>query len=239
MPDTYLATYISTASTSELGYFFEEVAEEVTANVAWALAESYYYLNERLDTVMHVPIRKERTTGLFHHTVRRAQAWIAIAMLRERKLGQNSDEVAKSWITASAAIDEVVKFKTHFEEQYSGDELNIGYALAAAANTSTATIQVDRTQKYTADREKTYTVTITTAGAVETAVYSWDDGEGNTTTGVSSHYEWEGLEEGVQIRCSALSGQTFIKNDTWTIRCVPDTEVQTASGGLMTIPVSK
>lgn len=239
MPDTYSATYISTASTSELAYFFEEAAEELTATVAWALAESYAFLNERLDTIITVPVRKERTTGEYHRTVRRAQAMIAVAMLRERKLGFDSEEVEKSWAAARAAIEDILNFKAHFEEQSSGDELGIGYARPATANTSTGTILVDRRLTYTADREKLYTLTITTAGAVETAVYKWDDGEGNETTAVTSHYEWEALEEGLYIRFLAATGQTYILNNTWTIRCLPLDEIETQSGGLRTIPISK
>lgn len=238
----FIATYISTVSGgSELSSYFEEVSEwtataDVTAHEL-AVKESYDYVNSFLDAYMSVPIAKEPTTGRYHPLVRWSQAKVAVAMMRERKMGSANELVAQSWESAAAAIKAMVEARSQFEMQTSPDEVGCGPAVPASANTSTAQIISEVGADFDGDHEQTYTITITTGGAVATAVYSWADGEGNTTTAVTTSYEWRELENGLRVRCKA---GTFVLNDTWTIRCAPiDSSVTTPAGSIGNITIRK
>lgn len=240
----FIETYISTVSGgSELSSYFEEVAEwssaaDVSAHEL-AIKESYDLINSFLDAYMTVPVAKEPTSGRYHALVRQAQAYIAIAKCRERKQGR-TDEVVKTWAAADAAVKAMVEARSQFEVQHSPDELGIGNPIPGASNTSTAWLQVDRRQDYTGDHEQTYTVTITTAGAIGTAVYSWADGEGTTHTANTSSYDWAGLENGIYIRFLYGTGANLVISNTWTIRGVPaSTPATSAAGGLQNIELRK
>ena len=239
----FIATYISTvAGGSELSSYFEEIAEwtssaDVTAHEL-AIKESYDYVNSFLRPYITIPISIEPSTGRYHPLVRGAQARVAIAMCRERKHNLTSEIVIASWAEAAKAIAALVEARSQLEIQNSPNEVGIGDAVPATTNTSGPRMLVNRAPDFTGDREMIYTVTITTAGAIETAVYSWNDGEGNTTSSVTTAYEWHTLENGIDIR--ALGSGSFVLNDTWTIRCLPiDSIVTTAAGGIGTFGVRK
>lgn len=238
----FIETYISTVSGgSELSSYFEEVAEwtataDVTAHEL-AIKESYDYVNSFLDAYMSVPIVKEPTTGRYHPLVRWAQAKVCVAMMRERKMGSANELVAQSWESATNAIKAMVDARSQFETQTSPDEVGCGPAVPALTNTSTAQIISDISTDFEADHEITYTITITTGGAVGTAIYSWADGEGNTSTGNTTTYDWDDIENGLRIRCKA---GTFVINNTWTIKCIPnDAIVTSAAGGIGNIELRK
>lgn len=240
---TFIATYISTVSSgSELAKYFEEIAEwassdDVTAHEL-AIQESFDYVNSFLDAYMSVPVAKEPTSGRYHVLLRWAQAKVAIAMCRERKHGSTSEIVIASWASAEAAIKALIEARSQLEIQNSPDEIGIGEAVPALTNTSAPRLIVNRGVDFTGDREMLYTITITTAGAIETAVYSWNDGEGNTTTGVTTDYDWHTLENGIEVR--QLGAGSFVLNNTWTIRCVPiGVPVTTAAGGIGNIEARK
>jgi hypothetical protein len=239
----FIATYISTVSGgSELSSYFEEIAEwSATADVTaheLAIKESYDYVNSFLDAYLSIPIQKEPTTGRYNPLVRWAQAKTAIAMCRERKQGSTSEDVIKSWESAMQAIKAMVEARAQLEIQNSPDEVGIGDAVPGASNTSAPRLVTNRTIDFTGDREMIYTITITTGGAVGTAVYSWSDGEGNTDTANTTAYAWQDLENGIEIR--QFGSGSFVLNDTWTIRCVPvGSIVTTASGGIGNIEVRK
>jgi hypothetical protein len=236
----FISTYISAVSGgSELSSYFEEVAEwSSTADVSaheLAIKESYDYLNSKLDAHVSIPVQKELTTARYPAIVRRAQAKIAIAMMKERKRGM-TEAVADLWTEATKAITEVIENKAQFDFQYSPDEIGIQQPIAGTSNTSTARLLVDVKKDFSGDLEQTYTVTAASTGAVETATYSWSDGEGNSHTGYTSDYDWQALENNVYIRW--LSGN-IVSGDTWTIRCIPLDEVQTSGGGISMIPLRK
>lgn len=239
----FIATYISTvAGGSELSSYFEEIAEwasaaDISAHEL-AIKESYDYVNSFLDAYMTVPVSVNPTTGRYHVLVRWSQAKVAIAMARERKYGSANELVAQSWASASEAIKALVDARSQLEIQNSPDEVGIGDAVPGTGNTSGPRFVTNRTEDFEGDREMLYTITVTTAGAIGTAVYSWSDGEGNTDTANTTAYTWQALENGVEIR--AIGTGSFVLNDTWTIRCLPDSvQVTSAAGGISTIPVRK
>lgn len=239
----FIETYISTVSGgSELSSYFEEISEwssaaDVTAHEL-AIKESYDYVNSFLDAYMRIPVSKEKTTGRFHPLVRWAQAKTAIAMCRERK-HPGTELVADAWAKAAEAIKAMIEARSQFESNNSPDEIGIGDAVPATTNTSTAQMLVRQGVDFGGDREQTYTITITTGGAIGTAVYSWADGEGNTTTGITTDYAWRELEYGVELR-QITYGQTFVLNDTWTIRCLPtESKATQAAGGIGNISIRK
>lgn len=240
----FIATYISSvAGGSELSSYYEEIAEWSSATdiLAHELAvkESYDLLNSRLDPYMAVPIQKEFSTARYPAIIRRAQAKAAVAMCVERKHGFATEEASKQWAIFEAELKVIIENRAQFEWAYSPDEVGIGLAIPASTNTSTGQIFVDRSKDFTGDVEQTYTITITTGGAIGTAIWKWADGQGNQTTGLTSSYSWYGLENGVSI-CFADSGDNFALNDTWTIRCVPlDTPTENPSGLVVTIGLRK
>lgn len=236
----YIATYISTTSASELSLWYPEVAEVATADHEQAILWSYDWVNERLDAHIKVPVSLEPTSGRYPASVRDAQALAAKYYLLRNSFGEDAELVIKAKEAAKTAIQEILDNKAHFERDNSSDELGIGEALPASTNTSTATFYVDRRVKYTGTREKTYTITITTAGEVETAVWKWNDGEGNETASITSTFDYTDLESGVSVRSHGNpSTTTYVINNTWTIRCVPEDMPRKAGGGLHTIRIER
>jgi hypothetical protein len=235
----YIATYISTTSASELSLWYPEIAEVATADHEQAILWSYDWVNERLDVHIKVPVNLEPTSGRYPASVRDAQALAAKYYLLRNAFGEDAELVVKAKESRDAAIQEVIDNKAHFEKDFSADELGIGQAIAAAANTSTASVYSDRRVKYTGTREKTYTVTITSAGAVETAVWKWDDGEGNETASLTTQYYYQQLESGVAVRFYGAQAKTFINGNTWTVRAVPDDMPRKSGGGLRNIRIER
>lgn len=233
----FIATYISTTTTSELSSYFQEIAEFTTAEHETFILKSYYALNGYLDAHIPVPIQKEPTSGLVPELVKIAQAMIAIWLARTNRHGADNEKSVAARTIAMSSIDDIIKAKSQFEYMYSPDEIGIGLPIPGSSNTSVPQLLIDRSRSYSGDREQTYTVTITTAGAIGTAVYSWADGEGNTTTGVVSSYSWTALENNIYIRFMTTGSTTLVLANTWTIRGVPLTTLATTSSdSLSTIP---
>ena len=231
----FIATYISTTSASELGAWYNKLAKLTTTVQESIVQRSYDAVNQDLDPFFSVPFPKEFDTGRYHMSVKEAQALKAIHFA-ELYLNPHGDDTAAALEDYQAKIDWIKDHKTHFEADYSADEIGINNPVPGSGNTSTARVLVDKRKSYSGDTERTYTITVTTAGAVETAVVSWTDGEGTTTTGLTTSYDWLSLENNIHIRMIS-EGLSFVETDTWTIRGVPLDEVQTSSGGNSQKPV--
>lgn len=218
----FIDTYISTTSASELSSFYAEAAELSTAQHEFIIKESYYKVNEVLDSFIQTPLPKQPTTGLFPSSVREAQAACAIHYARRLILGTDSDVTLAAKVAADAALEELIKGKAQIEQMYSQDEIGIQYPVPGSSNTSTAILQVNRNALYSGETEKTFTFTATSSANIGTATMSWSDGEGNTGA-FTSDYDWEGIADELEIRfmASPSGGVSIVSGNTWKVRCVP------------------
>lgn len=235
----YIATYISTTSSSELSKYWSEVSGLSTTSHEFVIAESYYKVNEVLDSFIQTPLPKQPTTGAYPSSVREAQALYAIYLALQLTLDPGSERVVTAKERADKALDELLKGRAQIEQMYSPDETGIQYPVPGTSNTSTAILQVDRTSSYTGSTEQTYTVTATSSANIGTATCSWSDGEGNTGT-FTSDYDFEGLSYGVSVRfmASPSGGVAIVSGNTWKIRCVPNSIKPDVPGGFMrTVPI--
>lgn len=228
----YIATYISTTSTTELGAWLENYSNDYDATTELEPAHklAYDYVNEELATMMSVPVPKQ-ATGRYPEAIKTAMAFSVVAFLRQLKLGLAHETTIASFKAADEKIERVKKLYVHFDSQKSADEAGIGLAIPNSGNTSTGIIETDQSIDFTGDVSEVYLITITTGGAIGTAVYKWKDGEGNETTGVTSHFDFDSLEKGLEIRFGKAASDTFVLNDTWTITCNPESIAITPSGG--------
>lgn len=218
----YIDSYISTTSTSELASFFAEAAELSTAQHEFIIKESYYKVNEVLDSFIQTPLPKQPTTGLYPSAVREAQAALAIYYARRLILGTDSELTERARAAADLAIKELLDGKAQIEQMYSQDEIGIQYPVPGSSNTSTAILQVDRSSTYTGDTERIYTFTATSSADIGTATMSWGNGEGDTGT-FTSDYAWDSIEDGLIVRfmASPSGGVSIVSGNTWKVRCTP------------------
>lgn len=230
------ATYISTTSTSELASYWPEIAELSTAQQEFVIRESYYKVNEILDSFISTPLPKQPTSGRYPTSVRDAQAYDAIARAITLVYGPDNERSVEARRVASEAIKELVDGKAQIEQMYSLDEVGSQYPVAGSANTSTAIMQVNRQAQYTGSTERIYTFTASSSANIGSAIIAWASGEGDTGS-FTSDYEWEGIEDGLQVRFMAApaGGVSIVSGDTWKIRCVPVTQRPDVPGAYITI----
>ena len=232
----FIATYISTvAGGSELANFWDEASELTTTIHELVIKESYDWVNEHLDSFIQTPLPLQPTTGRYPSAVREVQALKAVHRARLYLFGSGDEETTKARDAASAAMDELIKGKAQIEAMYSQDEIGFNYPIAGSSNTSTALLEVDRQASYTGDTERIYTITATSSADVETATFTWANGEGTTDTGNTSDYDWIAIEDGLSIRwkASPSGGKAIVSTDTWKIRCVPETVKPDAPGNMI------
>lgn len=235
----YIATYISTTSASELASYWTEVAELSTAQHEFVIKESYYKVNEVLDSFIQTPLPKQPATGLYPSAVREGQALYAIYLALQLTLGSDSERTVSAKKRADDALEEIIKGRAQIEQMYSPDESGVQYPIPGASNTSTAILQIDRSSDYTGTTERVYTVTATSSANIGTATLSWSNGEGDTGT-FTSDYDFAGIEAGLRLRfmASPIGGVAIVSGDTWKVRAVPLSITPDSPGGYFrTIPI--
>lgn len=229
----FIETYISTvAGGSELANFWDEAVELSTTIHELIIKESYDWTNEALDAFIQSPLPVQPTTGRFPSSVRELQALKAINRANLYLFGSGSEITIASRDAADEALKRLLEGRAQIEAMYSQDEIGFNYPVAGSTNTSTALLQVDRQASFTGDTERTYTITATSSAAIGTATFSWSDGEGTTSTGHTSDYDWIAIDSGLNIRwfASPSGGVAIVSGNTWKIRCVPETVKADAPG---------
>ena len=88
-----------------------------------------------------------------------------------------------------------------------------GHVEASLANTSTG--EVSSGGAFTGRIERTYTITITTAGDVGTATFGWVDSEGNNGSGTADVDV--PLNDGLTLTFTDGTTPSFVLSDTWTL----------------------
>lgn len=101
-----------------------------------------------------------------------------------------------------------------------------GHAEASTSNTSTGTVVSGGT--FTGRIERTWTITITTAGNVGTARFSWTDSDGSSATNVATGTAVS-LSSGITATFSNGTSPSFVAGDRWTIYVRTDLTLPSAS----------
>lgn len=102
-----------------------------------------------------------------------------------------------------------------------------GHVAADALNTSTGTVQSGGS--FTGRYAKTYTLTITTAGDVGTAKFSWTDTRGGSATGLTAGAGIP-LDEGITATfADGAATPSFTLNDRWRIYVRTDIALPTSA----------
>jgi hypothetical protein len=102
----------------------------------------------------------------------------------------------------------------------------ISSPVANSGNTSTGVITVDTTTAYIASIQNTYIVEVVTGntspGNFTGLTWRWKKGfSGTFSNPTSASGSYQALSDGVNIRFTLASGQSFVAGDSWTIQADP------------------
>lgn len=115
----------------------------------------------------------------------------------------------------------------YYQEVAQGEQAAlINSPVAASANTSTGTISINPASGYTGDKEQDYTIQIVTGnstpGSLTGLVWKWKRGNEPYSANVAVNAgNFQTLTDGIAVRFSLTTGQSFVAGDRYTITASP------------------
>lgn len=137
---------------------------------------------------------------------------------------------------AHATIDSIRRGALVLAQDDSEHDLHYPEVIATSGNTSVGTVQVYLPHEYKSDRSDTIRIVCSTSGRVDdgTAAFSWYLNYNATAvgSGIACSDDWTHLQNELYIRFvdTALTSNSFVATDSWTVTVKPSTNPARASG---------
>ena len=221
MPVPVSTTY---STDNDMKLFDDTYTDFASADRDQARTRAYSLCNSVLVNKVPVPVRRNKDND-YDGFIKNMESLYSLSYLYA---GQSRDKSVAFREDADMIRDAFLDGKYLLEEQNSASEIGVQQAVANANNSGSGQIIADTRAEYTDTRRRTYTLTVTTGGAVGTAVYSYQsDLDTSATTGKVSSDDYTSIGDGLRIYFAGNESGSFVTGDKWYITCVPETEERT------------
>jgi len=220
---------------SDMKLFDDTYTDFASADRDQARNRAYSIVNSVLINKVTVPLKRNSSDD-YDGFVKSMESLYALHYLYAGQYREKSEAFRDD---ADRIRDDFLENKLVLEEQMTSPEIGVQQAVKDDSNSGSGNVYVDQRSAYTDTRRRVYTITITTGGAVGTAVYSYQsDLDTSATTGQTTSNNYTSIGYGIRFYFSGNEAGSFSAGDVWTITAIPETEQQ-AGRKMRSVPLIK